>query len=92
MLPDWPSLGQIRGIFLGYFANYCGTSDMSGETPLKGPTIGGFSCSMEKVFFKWAIPGLFFLIVDSKQMFYKSLPMTGFDPPTSEVGSDRSSN
>ena len=56
-------------------------------------------CSI-KVFFKWAIPGLLSLFsffqytVDSKQMFYinKFLPMTGFEPRTSGIGSDRSTN
>ena len=51
-------------------------------------------------FFKWAIPGLFFFIsslqytVDSKQMFNinKLLLMTGFEPWTSGIGSDRSTN
>ena len=43
---------------------------------------------------KRAIPGLFFLYfrlyntVDSKQMFDKSLPMTGFEPRFSGVGGD----
>ena len=56
-----------------------------------------------KMFFfkkKWAIPGLFFFIssfqytVDSKQMFNinKFLPMTGFEPRTSGIGSDCSTN
>ena len=30
--------------------------------------------------------------VDSKQMFYKFLPMTGFEPRTSGMGSKRSTN
>ena len=43
----------------------------------------------------WAIPGLFLLYfrlfntVDSKQMFDKSLLMTGFEPRISGVGGDR---
>ena len=50
---------------------------------------------------KWAIPGLFFSLfssfqytVDSKQMFNinKFLLMTGFEPRTSGIGSDRSTN
>ena len=47
---------------------------------------------------KRAIPGLFFLYfrlyntVDSKQMFDKSLPMTGFEPRIFGVGGDRSTN
>ena len=47
---------------------------------------------------KWAIPGLFFFIfVFSLQLTvnnvqYKSLPMTGFEPWTSGVGSDHSTN
>ena len=53
-----------------------------------------------KIFFKWAIPGLLSLFsffqytVDSKQMFYinKFLPMTGFEPRTSGIGSNRSTN
>ena len=50
------------------------------------------------VFFKLAIPGLFLLYfrlfntVDSKQMFDKSLPMTGFEQQISGVGGDRSTN
>ena len=49
-------------------------------------------------FFEWAIPGLFFFIfvsftVDSIQMSYiKVLTMTGFEPQTSGVGSDCSTN
>ena len=52
-------------------------------------------------FFKWAIPGLFSLFssfqytVDCKQMFNinnKFLPMTGFEPRTSGIGRDRSTN
>ena len=49
-------------------------------------------------FFKLAIPGLFLLYfrlfntVDSKQMFDKSLPMTGFEQQISGVGGDRSTN
>ena len=50
-------------------------------------------------FFKWAIPSLFFLIfvvlnyIDSKQLFCrKKFRMTGFEPRTSGVGTDRSSN
>ena len=45
---------------------------------------------------KW--PGLFFLYfhlfntVDNKQMFYKSLPMTGFELWISGVEGDRSTN
>ena len=31
-------------------------------------------------------------IVDSKQMFNKFLPMTGFEPQTSGIVSDRSTN
>ena len=48
--------------------------------------------------FKWVIPGLFFLYfrlfntVDCKQMFDKSLPMTGFEPRISGVGGNRSTN
>ena len=48
---------------------------------------------------KWAIPGLFFCLFSSFQYScqytnvpYKSLPMTGFKPRTSGVGSDRSTN
>ena len=47
---------------------------------------------------KWAIPGLFFIYfrlfntVDNKQMFNKILPMTGVEPRTSGIGSDRSTN
>ena len=50
---------------------------------------------------KWAIPGLFFFIflsflytIDSKQMFNKNnfLPKTGFEPGTSGIGSDHSTN
>ena len=50
------------------------------------------------IFFKkWAIPGLFFFIfVFSIQLTvnveYKFLPMTGFEPQTSGIGSDRSTN
>ena len=54
----------------------------------------------KKMFFKkWAIPGLFFSLfssfqytVDSKHMFNinKKFPMTGFEPRTSVIGSDRS--
>ena len=33
-----------------------------------------------------------FNTVDSKQMFNKSLPMTGFEPRISGVGADRSTN
>ena len=49
------------------------------------------------MFFKWAIPGLFSFsfrlinTVDSKSSIY-FLPMTGFEPQTSGVGSDRSTN
>ena len=48
-------------------------------------------------FFKWAIPGLyFFIFVFSIQLTvnvkYKMLPMTGFEPRTSGIGSDRSTN
>ena len=54
----------------------------------------------ESLFLKWAIPASFSLFssfqntIDSKQMFniYKILPMTGFEPRTSGIGSDRSSN
>ena len=46
---------------------------------------------------KWAIPGLFFFIfVFSIQLTvnvrYKFLPMTGFEPRTSGIGSDCSTN
>ena len=46
---------------------------------------------------KWAIPGLFFFIfvfstVNSKYVDYKILLMTGFEPQTSGIGSDRSAN
>ena len=47
---------------------------------------------------KWAIPGLFYFnssfqyTVDSNQMFNNFLPMTGFEPRTSGIGSDRSTN
>ena len=47
---------------------------------------------------KWAIPGLsFFIFVFSIQLTAenvgrKSLPMTGFEPWTSSVGSDHSTN
>ena len=49
------------------------------------------------MFFKWAIPGLFFFIlVFSIQLTinvqYKFLPMTGFEMHTSGIGSDRSTN
>ena len=45
----------------------------------------------------WAIPALFFFIfvfstVNSKYVQYKILLMTGFEPWTSEIGSDRSAN
>ena len=56
----------------------------------------------KKMFFKkWAIPGLFFSLfssfqytVDSKHMFNinKKFPMTGFEPLTSGIRSDRSTN
>ena len=48
-------------------------------------------------FFKWAIPGRFFLYfrlfntVDSEYM-NQILPMTGFETWTSDVGSNRSTN
>ena len=51
-----------------------------------------------KMFFIWAIPGLFFFIfVFLKQLTvnivqFKFLPMTGFEPWTSGIGSDRSTN
>ena len=50
-------------------------------------------------FLKMGHSGLFFLYFrlfnktfDSKQMFDKSLPMTGFEPRISGVGGDRSTN
>ena len=49
------------------------------------------------MFFKWAIPGLFFLYfrlfntVDNEYM-NKISPMTGFELRTSVVGSNRSTN
>ena len=54
----------------------------------------------ESLFLKWAIPASFSLFssfqntIDSKQMFniYKILPMTGFEPRTSGIGSNRSTN
>ena len=56
--------------------------------------------SIVNLFFfkKWAIPGLFFIYfhlfntVDNKQMFNKILPMTGVEPRTSGIESDRSTN
>ena len=55
---------------------------------------------LKKYFFKWSIPGLFFLFssfqykVDNIQLFDINffLPMTGFEPRTSAIGSDRSTN
>ena len=46
---------------------------------------------------KWAIPGLFFFIfVFSIQLTviveYELLPMTGYEPRTSGIGSNRSTN
>ena len=49
---------------------------------------------------KWAIPGLFFLYVRlfqfqltvNKCSIYKFLPMSGFEPRTSGIGSGRSTN
>ena len=47
-------------------------------------------------FLNGPFPAYFFLIfrllntVDSKQMYYKSLPMPGFEPRISGVGGDRS--
>ena len=49
-------------------------------------------------FFKMAIPGLFFLYfrlfntIDIKQMFDKSLPMSGFELRISSIRGDRSTN
>ena len=48
-------------------------------------------------FFKWAFPGLFyFIFVFSIQLTenvqYNILLMTGFEPQTSGIGSDRSTN
>ena len=53
--------------------------------------------SRSTFFIKMAIPGLFFFIfVFSVQLTvniqYKFLPMTGFEPRTSGIGSDRSTN
>ena len=57
-----------------------------------------FVWKLNFISFKWAIPGLFFYIfdfldtVESKQMFNKSLPMTGFKLRISGVSGDRSTN
>ena len=53
-------------------------------------------CSLS-VFLKWAIPGLFFFIFVfsihlTVNVQYKFLPMSGFEPRTSGMGSDRSTN
>ena len=47
-----------------------------------------------KIFFKWAIPGLFFFIFvfSIVQWVDKILPMSGFEPRNSGVRSDRSAN
>ena len=43
--------------------------------------------------FYWAIPGLFFVLVFSTQLtVHNILPMNGFEPRTSSIGSDRSAN
>ena len=54
------------------------------ETCLRG------SC----IFFKWAIPGLFFFVFNiSIQLRVNNfLPITGFEPRTSRIGRDRSTN
>ena len=48
-------------------------------------------------FKKWAIPGLFFFIFAfsthlTVNVQYKFVPMTGLEPWTSGIGSDRSTN
>ena len=53
-------------------------------------------CSLS-VFLKWAIPGLFFFIFVfsihlTVNVQYKFLPMYGFEPRISGMGSDRSTN
>ena len=55
------------------------------------------STQVEHLIFKWAIPGLFFFIfVFSIQLTvnvqYKILPMTGFEPQTTGIGSNCSTN
>ena len=57
-------------------------------------TIGLQSNSL-MIFLKRATPGLFFSIfntVDSQQHSIKTLPMLGFEPQTSGVGSNRFAN
>ena len=48
---------------------------------------------VKQVLFEWAIPGpFFFILVFSIHLIVNNLPMTGFKPRISGVGSDRSSN
>ena len=54
-------------------------------------------CLLHNIYFK---RGPLFLLfssfhndtVDSKEMFYKNLPVSGFEPRTSSIGSNRSAN
>ena len=49
---------------------------------------------LDIIFFKWAIPGLFFFIFIFYivQLVDKILPMSGFEPPIYFVRIDRSTN
>ena len=72
-------------------------------SPCANVSVASVSNQSSSFFKKWAIRGLFFLFslflsfqytVDSKQMFNinKFLPMTGFEPRTSDIGSNCSTN
>ena len=88
--PTFPALHQPFRISLQKWTKFCiNVSETSWE--------GSISC----LFKKWAIPGLFFLYfrlfntVDSRwklNVRYKCLPMIRFEPQTSGVWSDRSTN
>ena len=95
---------EVKIIFSGFIKNLAeNTFFLSNICRLFGVTTFKGIIYLDLCFFKWAIPGLFFLYfrlfntqltVNNKQMFNKNkvLPMTGFELQTSGIGSDRSNN
>ena len=96
----WVALPHENNNILSCLVKYNQVKLVASCTVMIPPTVSVLSPTHPYhsfVFFKWAIPGLFFFIfVFSIQLTvnvrYKFLPMTGFEPRTSGIGSDRSTN
>ena len=98
MWKGWQKMAICQNIFSG--SHFRGRDEAKGFQKKKGQKEEWKKVKRRRafpIFLNWAIPGLFlfifaFSIELTVNVQYKFLPMTGFKPGTSEMGSDHSTN